>query len=171
MLSSELVKPIGEREDDVGRDEEVGTTETTETPRSGMIAIPGSGESAATATQRVLLAEDEYLLAAQMEQWLTEAGHEVVGIVSSADAAIEFAERSRPNIVIMDVKLAGHRDGVYAAEQIYSSLGIRSLFSSAYGDDWTRLRALPTKPLGWLGKPYGRTEFLRAVGRAIDQLE
>jgi hypothetical protein len=59
---------------------------------------------------------------------------------------------------------------VDAAEQIYTSLGIRSLFSSAYGYEWTRLRARPAKPLGWLGKPYGRTEFLQALGRAVDQI-
>jgi two-component system, response regulator PdtaR len=137
----------------------------------GMIANPEPDSSVSTPTQRVLVVEDEYLLAAQMEHWLVEAGHEVVGIVSSAEAAIDVADRSRPNLVIMDVRLAGHRDGVYAAEQIYTSLGIRSLFSSAYGDDWTRLRAMPAKPLGWLGKPYGRMEFLLAVGRAADQLE
>jgi DNA-binding NarL/FixJ family response regulator len=127
--------------------------------------------SASSATQRVLLVEDEHLLAAEMEQWLLEAGHEVIGIVSSAEAAIDVAEQRRPNMVIMDVRLAGHKDGVDAAEKIYTSLGIRSLFSSAYGDDWTRLRAMSAKPLGWLGKPYGRMEFLRAFGRAVDQLE
>ena len=50
-------------------------------------------------------------------------------------------------------------------------LGIRSLFSSAHADDWTRLRAEPAKPLGWLGKPYGRMEFLRALGMAVGHLE
>jgi DNA-binding NarL/FixJ family response regulator len=135
-----------------------------------MIANPEPGGSP-SASQRVLLVEDEHLLAALMQQWLVEAGYEVVGIVNSAKAALDVAERRRPNMVIMDVRLAGHRDGVDAAEEIYASLGIRSLFSSAYGDDWTRLRAMPAKPLGWLGKPYGRREFLRAVGRAVNQLE
>jgi two-component system, response regulator PdtaR len=135
-----------------------------------VIANPEPGRSTSVASQRVLLVEDEHLLAALMEQWLIEAGYEVVGIVSNAKAALDVAERRRPNMVIMDVRLAGHRDGIDTAEQIYTSLGIRSLFSSAYGDDWTRLRAMP-KPLGWRGKPYGRMEFLRAVGRAVNRLE
>jgi two-component system, response regulator PdtaR len=128
------------------------------------------GGSASTTSRRVLLVEDEYFVAAQMEQWLLDAGHEVVGIVSSAEAAIDVAEQSLPNMVIMDVRLAGQKDGVDAAEQIYTSLGIRSLFSSAYADDWTRLRAAPAKPLGWLGKPYGRSEFLSAFGQAVGEL-
>jgi DNA-binding NarL/FixJ family response regulator len=119
-----------------------------------------SDRSASSTTRRVLLVENEHSIAAQMETWLRESGHEVVGVVSTAKAAIDVAERSLPDIVIMDVRLAGQRDGVYAAEQIYTSLGIRSLFSSASGDDWTRMRAQTANPLGWLGKPYGRTEFL-----------
>jgi DNA-binding NarL/FixJ family response regulator len=136
------------------------------------LAVPDRSGSSSTTThrQRVLLVEDECLLAMQMEQWLVEAGHEVVATVSNADAAIDVAEQSLPNMVIMDVRLAGHKDGVYAAEQIYNSLGIRSLFSSAFADDWTRLRAEPAKPLGWIGKPYGRSEFLRAIDGAVGQL-
>ena len=136
-----------------------------------VLAPPDRGGVASTVSQRVLVVEDENLVALEMEQWLVEAGHEVVGIVSSAEAAIDIAEQSLPNMIVMDIRLAGRRDGVYAAQQIYTSLGIRSLFSSAYADDWTRLRAAPAKPLGWLGKPYGRMEFLRAVGRAVGQLQ
>ena len=134
-------------------------------------ADPDRGGSASTGSQRVLVVEDENFVAAEMEQWLVEAGHEVVGVVSSAEAAIDLAEQSLPDIVIMDIRLAGSKDGVYAAQQIYTSLGIRSLFSSAHADDWTRLRAEPAKPLGWLGKPYGRMEFLRALGMAVGHLE
>jgi DNA-binding NarL/FixJ family response regulator len=136
-----------------------------------VLAAPDRGGGASTASQRVLLVEDENLVALEMEQWLVEAGHEVIGIVSSAEAAIDVAEQRLPDMIVMDIRLAGHRDGVYAAQQIYASLGIRSLFSSAHADDWTRLRAAPAKPLGWLGKPYGRMEFLRAVGRAVGQLQ
>lgn len=136
------------------------------------LAVPDRGGSSSTTSprQRVLLVEDECLLAMQMEQWLVEAGHEVVATVSNADAAIDAATQSLPNMVIMDIRLAGHKDGVYAAEQIYTSLGIRSLFSSAFADEWTRLRAQPAKPLGWIGKPYGRSEFLRAIDGAVGQL-
>ena len=104
-----------------------------------VFADPDRGGSASTGSQRVLVVEDENFVAAEMEQWLVEAGHEVVGVVSSAEAAIDLAEQSLPDIVIMDIRLAGSKDGVYAAQQIYTSLGIRSLFSSAHADDWTRL--------------------------------
>jgi CheY-like chemotaxis protein len=124
----------------------------------------------ATTTQRVLVVEDESLVAVEMEHWLLEAGHEVVGVVNNANAAINVAKKMQPDLIVMDIRLAGHKDGVYAAQQIYNSLGIRSIFSSAYADDWTRLRAEPAKPLGWLGKPYGRVEFMRALGQAVDQL-
>jgi hypothetical protein len=53
----------------------------------------------------------------------------------------------------------------------YSSLGIRSLFSTAHSDDWTRLQAAPARPLGWLGKPYAHEEFLRTFAKAISRLE
>ena len=140
-------------------------------PMQVALADPDCGGSAAIAKQRVLLVEDEHFIAAQMEQWLTETGHEVVAIASSAEAAIDTAEKCVPDLIIMDIRLAGAKDGVYAAKQIYTSLGIRSIFSTAYSDDWTRLQAAPAQPLGWLGKPYGREEFLRALAQAVTKLE
>jgi PleD family two-component response regulator len=83
-----------------------------------VLAAPDRGGGASTASQRVLLVEDENLVALEMEQWLVEAGHEVIGIVSSAEAAIDVAEQRLPDMIVMDIRLAGHRDGVYAAQQI-----------------------------------------------------
>jgi CheY-like chemotaxis protein len=136
-----------------------------------LVGLDRGGGSAAIAKQRILLVEDEYFIAAQMEQWLIEAGHEVVAIVSSAEAAIDLAERSLPDLIIMDIRLAGSEDGVYAAKQIYTSQGIRSIFSTAHSDDWTRLQAAPAQPLGWLEKPYGREEFLQALAQAATKLQ
>ena len=56
---------------------------------------------------RVLVAEDDWLLAAQMETWLKEEGHEVVGVAASCSAAIALAERMRPAFAVVDYNLGG----------------------------------------------------------------
>ena len=102
---------------------------------------------------------------------LLDAGHEVTGIAASAPQAVKAALAERPDLVIMDIRLAGQGDGVEAAHEILSQTGIRCLFASAHSDAYTKSRTATAKPLGWLAKPYSRAEFLSALAAAIAQLD
>ena len=70
----------------------------------------------------------------------------------------------------MDIRLAGDRDGIDAALEIFRTLGIRSLFASAHGDAQVRARAEAAQPLGWVAKPYRVETLLKAVEEALREL-
>jgi DNA-binding NarL/FixJ family response regulator len=104
--------------------------------------------------RRVLVVEDDFLVAGEVEHWLLLAGFEVVGPAATADDAVKLAREANPDLVVMDIRLAGPRDGVDAAIEIYRSLGIRSVFATAHSDPRTLARGEDAKPLAWIAKPY-----------------
>src|ERR1700759_742221 len=80
---------------------------------------------------KLLIVEDEILLALRLEQFVTDLGHKVCAMVSTEDGAIASAEVHRPDVVLMDLRLAHGGSGAEAACQIYKSFGIRSIVVSA----------------------------------------
>ena len=116
----------------------------------------------------ILLVEDDFLVGMEMETGLQEAGYDVAGIAVTAEEAVELAGRHRPDLIVMDIRLAGERDGVDAALEIHRTLGIRSLFASAHGDARIRARAEPARPFGWVAKPYRVETLLKAIGEALE---
>ena len=99
---------------------------------------------------RILIAEDDYLVATQMEDALTQAGFAPAAVVASAEEAVMAAVNYRVALVVMDIRLAGKRDGVDAA---------------------VRQRAEAAQPLGWLQKPYSMTSLIELVREALDRLD
>jgi len=102
---------------------------------------------------RVLIVEDEFFISLHTKSLLQSLGHAVVGTAVSADEAIRLAERERPDVVLMDIRLVGARDGIEAAEEILARFGISSIFITANTDTQTRARAAAVRPLGFLEKP------------------
>jgi len=119
---------------------------------------------------RVLIVEDDFLIALQIEDMLTAAEMQVVGIASTADQAIVLAAHGRPALAVMDVRLAGDRDGIDVAGELFRRFNIRSIFATATDDPNTRARAVSYAPLGWLTKPYTMTSLLVAMTAAITDL-
>jgi DNA-binding response OmpR family regulator len=125
-----------------------------------MGALPSRG--------RVLIVEDEFFVALDTEDALTSAGFTVVGIAATAEEAAELAAAEAPDIVLMDIRLAGTRDGIDAAVEIRSRVGTPCLFATAHTDAATRTRGdKAASPLGWLTKPYTQSEVAAAVAEAI----
>ncbi|MEA3054036.1 MAG: two-component system, response regulator PdtaR [Sphingomonadales bacterium] len=118
----------------------------------------------------ILLVEDDFLVGMEVETGLEEAGYEVAGIASTAEEAVELARARGPALVVMDIRLAGERDGVDAALEIFRTLGIRSLFASAHGDAQIRARAEAARPLGWVAKPYRVETLLKAIEAALGEV-
>jgi two-component system, response regulator PdtaR len=119
---------------------------------------------------RLLIVEDEFLVAMTLENDLTEAGYEIAGVTGSADEAVELAQSTRPAFIVMDIRLAGARDGIDAALQIFSETGIRCLFATANADNHSIERAKPANPLGWLQKPYHSAALISAVRDSLAKL-
>ena len=123
------------------------------------------------ALPRVLVVEDDFLIAMQTELALTAAGFEVIGPATTAEEAVAFANEAQPVLAVMDIRLASNRDGIDAARQLYQDLGIRCIFATAHDDAHTRGRAEPYDPLGWLPKPYTMTSLVALVAQALARLE
>jgi DNA-binding NarL/FixJ family response regulator len=121
-------------------------------------------------TARILIIEDDSLVASEMEAALMAEGFTVAGVASSAEEGIGLATSERPALVIMDIRLQGSRDGVDAAIELFQGHGIRSLFATAHGDAAVRLRAQSANPIGWLLKPYTMEELVHVVRRAVRDL-
>ena len=119
---------------------------------------------------RILIVEDDFLVAMQMESALADAGFEIASIASSGEDAIELAMSERPRLAVMDIRLAGDRDGVDTALTLFAEQGIRCVFATAHHDEHVRRRAEPAAPLGWLAKPYTMASLVTMVRRALDEL-
>lgn len=120
-------------------------------------------EDGALALERVLIVEDNWLVAVEMEAALEDAGYTVVGIAVSAEEAVEACKADGPDVVLMDIRLLGPRDGVDAAVEIRERFGIGSIFVSAHDDPDIRARAATARPLGWIVKPVTSGELIRLL--------
>ena len=101
---------------------------------------------------------------------MLEAGHEVVGAVTTGEDALEVAERARPDLAVMDIRLAGTLDGIDTAAEFLRRFGIRCVVASAHVDPGTRARADATRPLAWLTKPYTGRALVAAVASALEDV-
>ena len=120
---------------------------------------------------RILIAEDDYLVATQMEDALMQAGFQPAAVVASAEEAVKAAVDNRVALVVMDIRLAGKRDGVDAAIELFQKHGMRCIFATAHVDAAVRQRAEAAQPLGWLQKPYSMTSLIELVREALGRLD
>lgn len=105
-------------------------------------------------TPRVLIVEDEILVADHIRRSLEKSGYSIAAMVSSGEESIEKAGELHPDIVLMDIVLKGKMDGIEAADQIKSRFNIPVVYLTAYSDDETLLRAKVSEPFGYLLKPF-----------------
>ena len=108
---------------------------------------------------QIMVVEDEGIVALNVENSLKGLGYEVLDVVASGEEAIEEAERTRPDLVLMDIMLEGDMDGVEAAEQIRERFNIPVIYLTAHADDDTLQRARITEPFGYLLKPFEEREL------------
>ncbi len=126
-----------------------------------------AAEDAAASPARLLVVEDDWFIGMEIESVAQGAHYEVVEIVTTAEEAVEAALAHRPELVLMDIRLAGARDGVDAALEIRRRAGIACLFVSAHGDAAVRARAEAARPAGWLAKPFSDSQLLGAIRDAL----
>ena len=118
---------------------------------------------------RILIVEDDYMVALSNEWALTDAGFEVVATVASGEEALVAATQAVPDLVLMDIRLAGAMDGIDAALALRAR-GIPCIFASANTDPGTVTRAEAAKPLGWIRKPFTDAALVIAISKAMGRL-
>lgn len=110
-------------------------------------------------TERILIVEDEPVVALDLQHTLEEMGHEVVSISECFESAIESVIKHSPTLVMMDIHLQGKIDGIEACDAIYHGWKIPVVFLTAYVDEKTVNRAAACRPFGYLMKPYHSKEL------------
>jgi signal transduction histidine kinase len=112
---------------------------------------------------RILIVEDESIVAMDMERRLRSLGYEVVGHVMRGDEAPDATAEARPDLVLMDIHLKGELDGIEAAEQIKREHRVPVIYITAYSDEATLQRAKVTEPYGYILKPFQEREIHSAI--------
>jgi DNA-binding response OmpR family regulator len=120
--------------------------------------------------ERILIIEDDALIATQMEAALGDAGFDVIAAVATGEEAIAIARAQPPDLAVVDIRLAGDRNGVDTALELFRSHGIRCIFATAFSDREARQRAEAAAPLGWLQKPYTMASLTNAVRAAVTEI-
>jgi two-component system, cell cycle sensor histidine kinase and response regulator CckA len=116
---------------------------------------------------RILIVEDEQIIAADLRNQLRRMGHEVIGIAVSGQEAIEIAETAKPELVLMDVQLDGKMSGTEAARIIQERAGSRVIFLTAFPGVFLRDPSQMMEPGICLGKPFSRPQLEAALGAAL----
>ncbi|MBK8023717.1 MAG: response regulator [Chloroflexi bacterium] len=117
---------------------------------------------------RVLIVEDEAIVAMDIALRLIGLGYTVSDYVSTGEEALEQAESFRPDLVMMDIRLAGGMDGIETAERLRDRHGMPILFVTAYSDDEVLKRALNVGACGFLLKPFDEAELEAAVNATLN---
>ncbi|RYG97081.1 MAG: response regulator [Alphaproteobacteria bacterium] len=112
---------------------------------------------------RILLVEDEPLIAMDLEDILLDAGNVVVAIATNMHHALEVAETSKIDIAILDIDLALGTNGIETAKRLRERHNVSSLFVSAQLTDETRAMALEWQPLGFVAKPFSADQIVTAL--------
>jgi PAS domain S-box-containing protein len=115
----------------------------------------------------ILVVEDEVIVANDIKDTLISFGYTVAGMVKSGEAALERVAETSPDLVLMDIHLAGTIDGIEAAGQIHAKYGTPVIFLTAYADNALIERAKVAQPYGYIVKPYEERGLHSAIEMAL----
>lgn len=120
---------------------------------------------------RILVVEDDALIALDLTEALKGFGYDVLEPVPSGKEAVDSALADKPDLILMDINLVGDMDGVKAAETIHASRPIPLVFLTALSDEGTLQRAKVTGPYGYLIKPFDPAELRSTIEIALDRYQ
>lgn len=133
-------------------------------------AVPLSAHSPAAGIvlpARILIVEDQGIVAHDIERCLTDNGFEVTAIAASMEEAVREASRSRPDLALMDIRLRGDVDGIETATRLHRDFDLPIIFLTAHSDPETVARATQSEPMAFLLKPFNPAELTIAVEVAL----
>ncbi|MCC7450850.1 MAG: response regulator [Anaerolineae bacterium] len=116
---------------------------------------------------RIMVVEDEGIVALDIRNKLRRMGYSVTGIADSGEDAVIMALDTKPDLVLMDIRLKGEMDGIEAARQIRKQYSIPVVYLTAYADTTTRRRADATGPAAYLLKPFDDIELHGVIQQVL----
>lgn len=112
--------------------------------------------------QRILIVEDEFLVAISTQSLLHSLDYEVAGIADTGKDAVRLAQTTNPDLILMDLRLRGQLDGIATAREIQRSLAVPIVFVTGFRREDVQVRAREVDSCAYLSKPYS-PEDLKAV--------
>ncbi|MDD1774232.1 MAG: methanogen output domain 1-containing protein [Methanobacterium sp.] len=117
--------------------------------------------------ERIMVVEDESILAMLIKRKLQNWGYEVVDWVDTGEDAVKNAEKYEPDLILMDIVLKGDMDGIEAAQRIRENVDIPIIYLTAYSNDEVLKRAQETEPYGYILKPFREGEVNANIKMAL----
>ncbi|MDX2097952.1 MAG: ATP-binding protein [Leptolyngbyaceae cyanobacterium bins.59] len=116
---------------------------------------------------KILIVEDETIIALDIQNSVMQAGYGVPAIASSGSEALAQVMRYQPDLVLMDIRLQGELDGIDAAQQIQNTCNVPIVFLTAHADENTLIRARTIAPFGYVLKPFEDHQLITAIEIAL----
>jgi PAS domain S-box-containing protein len=117
--------------------------------------------------KKILIIEDDGIIAKDLENILSSKGYDVCGIASTVEESISKFESTDPDLILADIIIKGFGDGIEAANKIKKKKNVPVIYLSAYTDDMTIERAKITEPYGYILKPFDEKELLITIEMAL----
>ena len=114
-------------------------------------------------SKQILIVEDEAVNALALQVMLKSAGFEITGAVAKGEKAVELAIEKKPDLILMDIRLAGEIDGIEAARRILEKINIPVIFMTGYAEQAVEKRASELNPAGFLTKPISYSEIEKRI--------
>jgi two-component system, cell cycle sensor histidine kinase and response regulator CckA len=136
-----------------------------------MVITPSSSRqpSHPPGTPRILIVEDEQIVALNLSTTLAGLGYEIAGIAAGGDQAVQLAEETRPDLALMDIALSGRMDGIAVAREMRKRRQLPVVFLTAYTNDETVARARESGAFGYLTKPFRTSDLNATILVALNQ--
>ena len=119
---------------------------------------------------KILLVEDDMIIAADLSMQLTKLGYEIIGINTRAEDALQTVQNNRPDIILMDIILSGQMNGIEAARLIQERHQIPLIFLTSNTDDSTFQKALATNPFAFIAKPFQKSDLERTLKISLQRI-
>ena len=118
---------------------------------------------------KILIVEDEILIALDIKYTVENLGFYTIGILSSGEEVIKKIPHLKPDFILMDIKLSGKMDGVYAAEKIYSQYHIPSIYISAYDGEKIYQQVRQKNQFYFINKPFSEHELSHIIRKTKER--
>lgn len=120
---------------------------------------------------RLLLVEDESIICEDIKKSIDHIGLDLAGSVRSGEEALVIIERERPDLVLMDIVLAGRLNGIETAKLVRQRFRTPVVFLTSYSDKITMQRANEAQPYGYIVKPFYDEELKQVIFKAIETFQ
>jgi AmiR/NasT family two-component response regulator len=135
-------------------------------PEAKVVAFSALRDEVITAI-RVLIVEDEGIIATHIASRLRKSGYEVIGIAESSEDTLALVQELRPDLILMDIRIKGTSDGIETAAELHTRFDIPVIYLTAHTDQQTLDRARMTGAAGFLTKPIQQAALKAAIETAI----